>query len=118
MQTARILTMNTEEPGQNERDERHAGSQRDIKSIKVQIDKLTGEVGKLVVALKGDDLGTEGVLPRIVGIEKEVQALKARLDEMELLAKKNQMYLIAFVTTVGVVLGTLIKSAIDHLFKK
>lgn len=119
MQTATILQMNQEESTErDEREERHTGTQRDIKSIKLQVDKLSGAVGELVVALKGNEFGTEGMVVRVQQIEQQQNLLNKRLDELELAAKKKEMYIVAFFTACGVVIGTIIKSIIDHAFKK
>lgn len=118
--------MNQEENTErDEREERHTGTQRDIKSIRLQIDRLTGEVGKLVVgqtemvtAIKGNDMGTEGIVNQVLEFKKELKELKERVDNMELAAKKKEMYIVAFFAACGVVLGTIIKTVIDHAFKK
>lgn len=114
-----LYNMNQEESKErSDREDRHTGTQRDIRDIKFQMDKLTGVVGDLVTALKGNEFGTEGMVAQVRAIIDEQTALKKRLDDLELANSKKQMYLIAFVTTVGVVIGTLIKTAIDHIFKK
>jgi len=111
--------MNQEESQEREaREERNVVTQSDIRSIKLQIDKLTGAVGELVTAFKGNDLGTEGIVARVLQIEEQQDKLKKRLDDLELASKKKEMYLLAFFAAIGVVLGTLIKTIVDHLFKK
>lgn len=119
MQTAILRHMNEEESTErNSREERYIGTQGDISSIKKQLDKLTGIVGELVTAFKGNDLGTEGMVAQVRSVVEEQIALKARLDDLERIAKMNQKYLFAFIGTVGMVLGGVVKSIIDHLFKK
>lgn len=123
MQPAIILQMSQEEK-QDTVDERHGGSQRDIKDIKYQVDKLTGkvgemmiEVGKLTTAFTGNDLGTEGLIEQMRRVVTEQIALKKRLDDLEMTTAKKQMYLLAFVGTLGIVVGTLITEIIKSIFK-
>lgn len=96
----------------------HGGELKDVKRL---IDKLTGVVGNLddkvsemVTAFKGNELGTEGIVPQMKKVMEEQKALRIRLDALELETSKKQFYLIAFFAALGVVLGTLI----DRLFKK
>jgi hypothetical protein len=119
MQTATILHMNHEESQERDaREERYRGSQDDISIIRRELNKLTGEVGKLVTAFKGDDLGREGMVAQVRTIIEEHVKLKTRLDDIERVARLNQKYLFAFIGTLGVVLGTVAKIIIDHLFTK
>ena len=111
--------MNQEESDEKDAsDERHLGSQRDIRDIKRQIDKLSGLVGDLVTAFTGNEFGTEGIIEQMKRVVLHQAELKKRLDDLELATQKKQLYLLAFVTTVGIVIGGIVKSFIDHLFKK
>jgi len=102
----------------DDREERYRGSQDDIYIIRKELNKLTSEVGKLVTAFKGDDLGREGMVAQVRAIIEEHVKLKSRLDDIERVARLNQKYLFAFIGTLGVVLGTIAKTVIDHLFIK
>jgi chromosome segregation ATPase len=113
-----ILQMNQEESQERDaREERHVGSQRDIRDIKHQLDRLSGAVGELVTAFKGNDMGTEGVLARLGKIEMDQRALQEQFSELKAAIDKKQMYLIAFFTTAGIVLGSIFKSVVDHFLK-
>lgn len=117
--TAILYHMNQEESNEREaREERYRGSQEDIMIIRKELNKLTGEVGKLVTAFKGNDLGTEGMVAQVRQVIEEQAKMKRRLDEIERIAKINQKYLFAFIGTLGVVLGSIAKTVIDHLFTK
>lgn len=114
------------------REELHVQTQRDIKSIKMQVDNLSGvvgtmngTVGTLVTALKGNDMGTEGILPQVLAIKieqgkikLEQETINRRLDEVSLLKSKNQMYLIAFVAVLAAGLGAFLTAFFNYLFKK
>lgn len=116
---ALILHMNHEETREREdREERYKGSQDDIAIIRKELNKLTGAVGDLVTAFKGNDLGTEGMVAQVRSVIEEQATLKSRLDDIERVARLNQKYLFAFIGTLGVVLGTIVKIVIDHLFTK
>jgi hypothetical protein len=118
VQEAIILHMNQEESQERDaREQRHTGTQRDIRDIKYQLDRLSGSVGELVTAFKGNDFGTEGIVEQMKRVMQEQSMLKKRLDDLELATAKKQRYLLAFVSTVGVVGGTIIKSIIDHFLK-
>lgn len=118
MQTATILHMNHEEGQERERqDQRHSASQQDIKSIKVQMDKLTYTIGELRDAIKGNDLGNPGMLPRVEQMEEEVRLLKVQFDDMALSLKKNQMYLVIAVGAISTVGGMILKGIIDYFSK-
>lgn len=111
--------MNHEENKERDiREEQRTGTQKDIKDIKYQLDRLTGAVGELVTAFKGNDMGTEGVLARVGKIEEIQKELQQQFTDLKAATDKKQMYLLAFVTTLGVVAGSLLKSIVDHLFKK
>ena len=111
--------MNDQESHERDaREERHTGTQRDIRDIKYQLDRLSGEVGKLITAFTGNEFGTEGIVEQMKRVIIEQASLKKRLDDLELATTKKQLYLLAFVATLGVVAGSIIKSIIDHLFKK
>lgn len=111
--------MNQEETNERDaREERYRGSQDDILIIRKELNKLTGAVGELVTAFKGNDLGTEGMVAQVRDLIDEQAKLKERLDDIERIAKMNQKYLFAFIGTLGVVLGSVVKTIIDHLFKK
>jgi hypothetical protein len=116
METAILLQMNHEE--------QYNGPNRDLRDIKIQIDKLTGVVGDMgvsvsdmVTAFRGNDLGTEGIVAQMKTVVDEQRKLRLRLDALELETAKKQFYLLAFVGTLGVVAGGIIRSIID-LFKK
>jgi NTP pyrophosphatase (non-canonical NTP hydrolase) len=111
MQLAPILHMNQE----LEQSDQHERST--MKDLKRQMDRLTGEVGRLVDAIQGNDMGNEGLIPRVQAIETQQDALKKRLDEMELEAKKRGMYIMAIVGLIGIVLGTGFKALIDKFSK-
>jgi hypothetical protein len=114
-----LYQMNHEESKErDDREERYRGSQDDISIIRKELNKLTGEVGKLVTAFKGNDLGTEGMVAQVRSVIEEQATLKSRLDDIERVARLNQKYLFAFIGTLGVVLGTIAKTIIDHLFTK
>ena len=114
--------MATHEQSENqEREDRYTDSQRVNRDINHKIDvlvgkfgDLTGSVDDLKAAIQGDKLGNEGVLPRMAKIEQTQRDLKDELDEVKATNEKKIMYLIAFFTTLGVVVGTLL----DRLFKK
>lgn len=111
--------MNTEETKERDhREDRYKGTQDDISIIRKELNKLTGAVGDLVTAFKGNDLGTEGMVAQVKSVIEEQANLKSRLDDIERIAKMNQKYLFAFVGAVGVALGTVGKTIIDHLFNK
>lgn len=116
---AAILHMNHEETKERDgREDRYRGTQDDISIIRKELNKLTGAVGELVTAFKGNDLGTEGMVAQVRSVIEEQAKLKERLDDIERIAKTNQKYLFAFIGTVGVVLGSVVKTIIDHLFNK
>lgn len=110
METATILHMNQNE--QSEREDRST-----LKDVKRQMDRLTGEVGKLVDAIQGNDLGNEGLLPRVMNVESAQQDLKKRLDDIELEGKRRGMYIMAVVSLISIILGTLFKTFIDKFSK-
>jgi len=119
MQTATILHMNHEENAESERrDQRHTASQQDIKSIKIQMDKLTYTIGELRDAIRGNDLGNPGMLPRVEKMEQEVHDLKVLFDDMALSIKKNQMYLLLAVGAISAVAGMILNKLIDYFSKK
>jgi predicted nucleic acid-binding Zn-ribbon protein len=106
-----------------EKEKRYRNSQDDIKVMRSELNKLTGSVGDLVVAIKGNDLGTEGMLGQMKRIQEKVAAFEDRLDAAELAAKeatieaaKKQFYLMIIWGLVGTVLGTIFMSVINHLF--
>lgn len=112
-----LYQMNHEESQErNVREERYKGSQDDIAIIRKELNKLTGAVGELVTAFKGNDLGTEGMVAQVRSVIEEQATLKSRLDDIERIARLNQKYLFAFIGTLGIVLGTIAKTIIDHLF--
>jgi len=116
---ATIVRMNYEESQENDRrDQRHSASQQDIKSIKIQMDKLTYTIGELRDAIKGNDMGNPGMLPRVEQIEKEVRDLKTEVDDIALSVKKNQMYLVIAVGAISTVGGMILKGIIDYFSKK
>lgn len=98
-----------------ENDSRSAMGKDDVRDLKRQLDKLTGAVGELVVAFKGNDLGTQGMVARVHEIEEQQRALKNRLDELELATKRKEMYVMAIIGLAGIVIGSLIKTLFDHL---
>lgn len=110
MQTATILHMNS--PHETNANDWLANS---VKDMKRQMDRVSGEVGKLLEAIRGDDLGNEGILPRIQMLEKEQSEMRKRLVEIEGIAKKNQRYFLGFFTVLGAIGGTLLKIIIDHI---
>jgi len=111
--------MNHEENAESERrDQRHTASQQDIKSIKIQMDKLTYTIGELRDAIRGNDLGNPGMLPRVEKMEQEVHDLKVLFDDMALSIKKNQMYLLLAVGAISAVAGMILNKLIDYFSKK
>lgn len=89
------------------------------------MDKLSGVVGnmddsvkEMVTAFKGNEFGTEGIVVQMKNVMEEQTRLRKRLDELELSTSKKQMYLFAFVATLAMVVGGLVKSAFDYFFKK
>lgn len=109
MEPATILYMSTHETQNND------WLANSVKDMKRQMDRVSGEIGKLVVAIQGDDLGNEGILPRVQMIEKIQAEQEKRLNDIENLAKKNQRYFIGFFTVLGAVGGTILKIVIDHI---
>lgn len=86
-----------------------------LKDLKRQMDRLTGEVGKLVVALQGDQLGNEGILPRVLQIEKEMADVKRQMEDMQLAMRKKEIHVAAIVGLVMFILGSAAKALFDHL---
>ena len=115
---ATILHMNQEETDESgRRDQRHSASQQDIKSIRVQVDKLSFIIGELTASIKGNDMGNPGMLPRQEQIERRLRAIEVRLDEMDIAAKKNQLYLAIAVGAICTVGGMILKGIIDYFSK-
>jgi hypothetical protein len=99
--------MNHEESQErDEREERYRGSQDDISVIRKELNKLTGAVGELVVALKGNDFGTDGLIIRVREIEDETDKMKKRIDQIELVAKGKELHLRIIWGLVCFILGT------------
>ena len=110
--------MNQEEQNESiRREDRHSASQQDIKSIRIQVDKLSYIIGELTAAIKGNDTGNPGLLPRQEQIEDRLRAIEIRLDNMDLAAKKNQLYLAIAVGAVCTVGGMILKGVIDYFSK-
>lgn len=104
-------------PMDHEKEDRYRASIDDTKQMRQQLDILAGRVGDLVTAIKGNDMGTEGVVGQIKAIRMEQDHLKKRLDDMEQSTAKKNAYIVVAVGTVGLFLGTIAKIIIDHLFK-
>lgn len=133
MHLATIYHMNQEENQERDaREERHTVSQRDIRDIKYQVDKLSGVVGglsgdviKLIESFTGDDLGKAGILADVKRIsanqallETKIELLEKKLDTLQGVAKVNQKYILRFVAAAAAIIGAFAKSIIDHFFKK
>jgi chromosome segregation ATPase len=108
-----------------DQEERYRQSQDDVKMMRAELNKLTGSVGDLVVAIKGNDMGTEGILGRIKAMENKLHEFEDRLDATEMEAKeakleaaKRQFYLMIIWGLTGTVVGTIFMSVINHIFKK
>jgi regulator of replication initiation timing len=99
------------------REQHYKDSLNDARRMREQLDILSGKVGELVTAIKGNDMGTEGVVGQIKTLRAEQELLKKRLDDIEQSTAKKNAYLGVAIGTVGLFLGTIIKVIIDHLFK-
>lgn len=120
-----VIRMSDPQTRQDQED-RYRHSQDDVKMMRTELNKLTGSVGELVVAIKGDDMGTtEGIVGRIKAMESKIHEFEDRLDATEMEAKeakleaaKRQFYLMVIWGLTGTVVGTIFMSVINHLFKK
>lgn len=105
----------------NERDQEQEEnwhfSSDNIRKMKLQLDKLSGFIGDLVEAIKGNDLGHEGLLSRLSKVEDTLHIMDQRLKEMEVSAKKREFYLLTIFTLLGALMGMAVKAIID-IFKK
>lgn len=114
-----------EETKSARREERYRDSQDDVSNIRKELHKLIAKTGdldvkieKLTTALTGNDLGTDGLVAQVRENVEQLMELSRRVENIERSAKLNQKYFMAFIGSIGVVLGTLIKIAIDRIFKK
>ncbi|HSY77039.1 MAG TPA: hypothetical protein VK890_09300 [Bacteroidia bacterium] len=99
--------MNQEESiERDQREERYRGSQDDIHIIRHELNKLSGAVGELVVALRGNDFGSDGLIARVKEIEVETDKMKKRVDQIELVAKGRELHVRIIWGLVCFILGT------------
>ena len=98
--------------------QRHLDYQHDIREMRRQMDKLSGTIGELVTAFKGNDLGTDGIVATVARLEAEQEKLNDRLDKMEMATGKKQMYLAAVLVMAGAIIGAILKSVGTVLINK
>ena len=135
--------MNQEESQERtEQDRRYRGSQDDNRVMRSQFDRLIGEVGemrgsldKMTVAITGDNIGNEGIVPQMKAFKARLDFFEERLDLAEMTAKqaaadaevkaakikadadKKQFYLAVIWTLIGVVATGIFMSIMNHFFK-
>lgn len=114
----------------NEQDRRYRGSQDDISIMRKQLERLAGNVGdmsnqyrELIVAIRGNDLGTDGIVGQIKQMREKIDEFEERLNlaETKAVQEKAEADKQRFkVTAVWILLGSLAtligKWILDHLF--
>jgi hypothetical protein len=112
----KAIPMNKEENAERqEREGRYRESQDDISIIRREVNKLTGVVGELMVAIKGNDMGTEGMAKQIREIKEIADTLSDRVKDLEDKERfREKAWRVVFLL-VGTVAGTYIKTIIDRL---
>lgn len=105
------------------REERYRASIDDTKKMRELMDIMAGKIGEMMIAIKGNDMGTEGLVGQIKAIRMEQEAMKKRLDEIEVKAEqaklevaKKQFYLLVIWGLIGAVAATVFMTILNHFF--
>lgn len=105
----------------NDNEERYKDAMDDAKRMRHQLDILTGKVGDLVTAIKGNDLGTEGVVGQIKALRVQIEAIEVRLEAVEQRAaearaeaRMRQRYMKMAYSAAGALVLVIIKFLIDR----
>ena len=76
--------MNQEEENEKiGKEERYERSQDSIEQINRKIDRLTGVTGDLVTAIRGNDLGTPGIVGQIKDMKADLRKAWERQDDFD-----------------------------------
>lgn len=99
------------------------------KNMYRQVEKLALQIGELVTAIKGNDMGTLGVIGqlrqldgRMDSLDLRIDTIDERIDKVERAADqarvelaRRQLYLNVIWGLLGVVGGTIFMTIINHL---
>lgn len=101
-----------------DREERYRDSVNDLSVIRKQIDGLTKVLEDLVVAIRGNDFGNDGLIKRVGKVEVSTKEMENRMDDLSVKADKraNQIGLIAIMS--GTFMGIFIKWLFDYITTK
>lgn len=115
---ANILLMSHEENEEKqERDERYKLSQGDARFMRERLDQVQASIGELMVAVKGNDLGTEGLVGQIKRMKQTVEEFDKRLEKIERDGYKEKFRMAMVFTLLGALGTSLIEWILEHLFK-
>lgn len=124
MQTA-ILRHMEQKNEQPEKEARYRAANDDIRLVRNELNKLSLSMGEMLVAIKGNDLGTTGLVGQIKEFKQRLDAFEERLDgaeqsarDAQLQADKKQFYLIIIWGVIGSAAGVIFASIIYHFFPK
>lgn len=110
--------MNQEETNESQKREgRYRESQDDTKIMRKQLEGISANVGEIMIALKGNDLGSDGLIKRVAAMEKVIKDLTDQLDDITVKADKRLNLLLIICTMGGTFMGFFLKWLTDQ-FKK
>jgi NTP pyrophosphatase (non-canonical NTP hydrolase) len=100
----------------SERDERYKLSRDDTREMRNLLDRLIGEVGDLMVAIKGNDLGTEGIVGQLKSMKTKIEEFEARLNHIQSQAKLERFKMATIWSLLGALGMSLLYWIMEHVF--
>lgn len=96
-----------------------------VDQLKRQIDTLSGAVGEvredvrdLIAAVRGNEMGAEGMFSRVSAIEAKQHLLEQQFETLKLIVSQQKSYVSAFKWIAGALSGSVGTFILDRLWKK
>lgn len=90
---------------------------RSVDMMGLKLGEMNLEMSKMSTALKGDDVGNYGVVPRLKILEEEQKAIRENVKELLRAQKSREKLLLAIYTLGGILVSTLIRAIFEYLTK-